>query len=282
MDQKTLEYIIAIAEEKSLSRAADRLFITQSALSQQLQKLKKQGLPPLFQEHKRKMLLTDAGKIYLNGAREILRMEARAREKLRQLSAESPKPLRIFSDPCLEDTFCIHILPELEASLPEAQVRLVRTGVNDARAALNRHALELLYIPDIYQQDDLYHHQRITRDELVLVSPAASDSSCLPLALPEESSLFRELCQRALSENGILRELYVELNHFHTILSLVSQGRCCALLPKGSVQGSSCLVQSLPQPYYFDLICVSQKGWRPDILDKVSALAASGGILQSV
>ena len=42
-----MEYIIQISEERSITKAAEKLFITQSALNQQLQKLEKElGLPP--------------------------------------------------------------------------------------------------------------------------------------------------------------------------------------------------------------------------------------------
>ncbi|MFQ9702844.1 MAG: LysR family transcriptional regulator [Enterocloster clostridioformis] len=77
--------IHTIAEEKNLTRAADRLFLTQSALSQQLSKLEAEGLPPLFTRHKG-MQLTDAGKIYINGARSILKIKGDAQEALKDLS----------------------------------------------------------------------------------------------------------------------------------------------------------------------------------------------------
>ena len=90
MNTKQLEYILAIAEEKNLSRAAERLYITQSALSQQLSKLKKEGLPPLFVFKGKEMHLTDAGKIYVNGARVILKLEQDAAEALQNLP-ENPQ-----------------------------------------------------------------------------------------------------------------------------------------------------------------------------------------------
>ena len=56
--------------------------VTQSALSQQLNKIYAQGIPPLFYYENRKMLLTDAGKIYVNGARAILRMKTRSMNEI--------------------------------------------------------------------------------------------------------------------------------------------------------------------------------------------------------
>ena len=44
MDTKLIEYVIAIAEEKSLSKAAERLYLSQPALSQRLKKLEDEGM----------------------------------------------------------------------------------------------------------------------------------------------------------------------------------------------------------------------------------------------
>ena len=58
MDTKQIEYIIKIADEGSITRAAEKLFITQSALSQQLQKLEKELGAPLFVRNKSDWTLT--------------------------------------------------------------------------------------------------------------------------------------------------------------------------------------------------------------------------------
>ena len=49
MDLRQIEYIIAIEQEESISKAAEKLFITQSALNQQLLKLEKELGMPLFE-----------------------------------------------------------------------------------------------------------------------------------------------------------------------------------------------------------------------------------------
>ena len=48
MNLKQLEYMTAIADERNITKAADRLFLTQSALNQQLLKLEKELGTPLF------------------------------------------------------------------------------------------------------------------------------------------------------------------------------------------------------------------------------------------
>ena len=67
MDTKLIEYIIAIAEEKSLSKAAERLYLSQPALSQRLKKLEDELGTQLFTRERDGLTLTDAGRIYING-----------------------------------------------------------------------------------------------------------------------------------------------------------------------------------------------------------------------
>ena len=65
MDTKILEYVIAIAEEKNLSKAAERLYLSQPALSQRLKKLEDELGTPLFLREKNGLSITDAGRIYI-------------------------------------------------------------------------------------------------------------------------------------------------------------------------------------------------------------------------
>ena len=61
MDLSQLENIIAIAEEKNIARAAERKFLTQSALNQQLLRLEKELGTPLFERKYHSLELTPAG-----------------------------------------------------------------------------------------------------------------------------------------------------------------------------------------------------------------------------
>ena len=62
MDTKQVEYILKIAEENNITKAAAKLYITQSALNQQLIKLEKELGTPLFHRSRTNWHLTEAGK----------------------------------------------------------------------------------------------------------------------------------------------------------------------------------------------------------------------------
>ncbi|MBO4289786.1 MAG: LysR family transcriptional regulator, partial [Lachnospiraceae bacterium] len=72
MDLRILEYVVSIEEYGSMTEAAEKLYITPSALNQQLLKLEKELGTPLFTRSKRRMIPTAAGRAYLEGARRML------------------------------------------------------------------------------------------------------------------------------------------------------------------------------------------------------------------
>ena len=75
MDLRQIEYIVQIAEENNITRAAEKLYITQSALNQQLLKLEKELGVPLFHRSRTDWHPTKAGEIYLKTARQMLQMK---------------------------------------------------------------------------------------------------------------------------------------------------------------------------------------------------------------
>ena len=75
LDTSILEYLIAIVEEQSLSRAADRYYLAQPVLSRHLRNVEQMvGLPLFSREHNR-LRPTNAGTVFINGARNILQIE---------------------------------------------------------------------------------------------------------------------------------------------------------------------------------------------------------------
>ena len=85
MEIKELNYLIAIAEEKSISKAADRLYMAQSSLSQFLQTLESSLDSKLFVRTSRGVRLTEAGTIMLKYAYATLAEYHRTQDKIQDL-----------------------------------------------------------------------------------------------------------------------------------------------------------------------------------------------------
>lgn len=111
MTFQTLDYIIAIAEERSISRAADRLLISQPALSRQLKRLEDQLGRKAFRAGTQRNAPDDAGKIYVNGARTIQNIHEHALEDIHKLSQSGRRQITFIYNNILLPNFSSEYSP---------------------------------------------------------------------------------------------------------------------------------------------------------------------------
>src|SRR5438309_8021767 len=85
MDLSQLEVFLTVARERRFSRAAEKLYRTQSAVSQTIRKLEEQIGEPLFDRSSREGVLTDAGRVLQEYAEKLLNLRNDAQEALVEL-----------------------------------------------------------------------------------------------------------------------------------------------------------------------------------------------------
>ncbi|HWS71949.1 MAG TPA: LysR family transcriptional regulator [Thermoanaerobaculia bacterium] len=104
-----LRLVIAVADTGTLTRAADRLHLTQSALSHQLRDVEERLRTPLFHRVGKRMILTQAGTRVLISARRVLRDLEDAETEVHLLAADQKGAIRITTE-CYT---CYHWLPAI-------------------------------------------------------------------------------------------------------------------------------------------------------------------------
>src|ERR1700745_2978173 len=95
MELRHLRYFVAIAEERSFTRASARLWVAQPGLSTQIRRLETELGVRLFERHTRGVDLTDAGRLFLERARAALAAADLARSVGGDLEAGLVGRLRI-------------------------------------------------------------------------------------------------------------------------------------------------------------------------------------------
>ena len=95
LDIRLLRAFAVVAEENNISRAAQRLFISQPPLTRHIRHLEAQLGVTLFQRHSKGLILTDAGREVLEMIRPLLVLQERTLAALSELSVHSPQPLRL-------------------------------------------------------------------------------------------------------------------------------------------------------------------------------------------
>lgn len=86
MDLKTLRYFVTVAEELNITKAADKLFMSQPPLSFQMKALEKELETELFIRGKRHLQLTESGRLLYRHAKEILNLAEKTSSEIRSMS----------------------------------------------------------------------------------------------------------------------------------------------------------------------------------------------------
>lgn len=122
-----MDYLFAIEEEQSLTRASKRLFIAQSTLSMYLNRLENELGVKLFDRSKSPVLPTPAGRIYLDELKRIQKIEKNLLRTMDQI-AHPQQTLTIGIGPARAGNWMPVVLPVFRESYPDIAIHIVEQG----------------------------------------------------------------------------------------------------------------------------------------------------------
>ncbi|MGR9577821.1 LysR family transcriptional regulator [Pandoraea sputorum] len=231
-----LRSFTAIAQAGSLSRAAQRIARTQSALSQQMKRLEEIVEQPLFQRTGRGVVLTGSGERLLGHAQRILRAhdEAMADMLGRGLSGT----IRFGCPDDYAAAFLPHLLREFAVVHPHAQVEVICEPTPRLLEQLSRHALDLALIslPDGVDTPNV-----IRREALVWIGSPGLDGVLsnpdepLPLALSDSDTLDHIAACDALSKAGRAYRIAYASSNLAGLTALARSGQAFAVMTQTAV-----------------------------------------------
>jgi DNA-binding transcriptional LysR family regulator len=136
MDLRDLKAFVAVAEELHFTRAAERLYVQPSTLSEQIRRLEFELATPLFMRTTRRVELTEAGSLLVEKSREILGMTESAAESVAALAAGARGTLKVGITPPVGPALMPHILVEVARQAPGLEIKTSRYWLPDLSAAL--------------------------------------------------------------------------------------------------------------------------------------------------
>lgn len=241
MDIRKMKYFITVAEELNFSRAAERLMMAQPPLSQEIRKLEEELGIQLLHRTKRMVELTDAGKIFLEGARQTL-LQVDRTIKETQLADEGKIGHLIIGFVDSTETV-IDILKTFRERFPKIQLILREMTTDQQIKALYEKQIHIGFI-------------RSKQNNEILVSEVCSEE-CLKLVLHEEHPLvslhnisikslvdepfilfprhfgtnFYDLIISYFWEHGVSLNIVQEAIQMQTIVNLVAAGMGISVVP---------------------------------------------------
>ncbi|MFA6941867.1 MAG: LysR family transcriptional regulator [Clostridiaceae bacterium] len=122
MDFHQFEYVIAVAEERSFSKAANKLYISQPSLSQYIMRLEQQLNIKLFDRSTNPLTLTYAGEKYIESAKNILNLNDKLREQLGDIAGFNKGRIKIGIPIPTERYILPLVLPKFNKKFPEIEI----------------------------------------------------------------------------------------------------------------------------------------------------------------
>jgi LysR family transcriptional regulator for metE and metH len=241
LEIRHLKLVAAIAETGSVTKAGNRLHLTQSALSHQLRDAEEQLGAPLFERKSRKMALTAAGERLLLTARSVLTELDRAATDIQKRDADSQGVIRL-STQCY--TVYYWLPPRLklfQKKFPEVEFQLVVEATDNPFEALLEGKLDLAIVCDPIRNRKILYTPLFEDEIFIIVAPEhrlagkryveAGDLAGENLIIyppKEECTVLKEFLEPA----GIAPRRIQEVMLTEAIVEMVRAGLGVASLPR--------------------------------------------------
>mgnify|MGYP001076395624 FL=1 len=250
MDLKQIEYIVTIAEERNITRAAEKLFLTQSGLNQQLLKLERSLGTPLFYRSHGDCRPTEAGEIYLETAREMLRMRREAFNRIHDIVESKKGSLSVGFTPGRGVAMFSAVYPAFHHAYPDVIVEPMELSVHNQQKLIAQGNLDIgfMTLRDNDKTND--HYIDIAEEEIILAIPrnyplaelsipTASEHSVIdishfkyePFVLMYKESTIRSLVDSIFQEAGFTPHVLFDTSNTGTIVTMIRSMLCCGIIP---------------------------------------------------
>lgn len=251
MELQQLRYVVEVADTLSFTRAAERCFVTQSALSHQVASLERELGRRLFVRSSRQVRLSEAGEAFIGHARAALRAAERAREDAAAVDGVVEGTLRLGVIPTVTAVDVPAVLVAYRAAYPDVRVELQVGNSDDLMRRLRHDELDVALLGLREGVAPLGVASRVlSRERLVAVFPRGhelahrSDIELEDLAgmtfadFPVATS-GRAQSDAAFEASDLTRDVAFEADSASLILGLVESGLAVTLLAPGTVQSSA-------------------------------------------
>lgn len=169
MDFRQLQYVMAVADCRSITKAAERLYMSQPALSHYIQKTEKELGVSLFDRTTSPIGLTYAGELYINTAQEILMLNNNLQRQFQDISDNQIGRLRLGIPRDRASYMLPALLPRFAQRYPDIRVKTHTGGTDTLEELLVKGRIDFMIAPYFTPKAGL-ECQLIHEEPLMLVA----------------------------------------------------------------------------------------------------------------
>jgi DNA-binding transcriptional LysR family regulator len=277
MEMRQLQHFVAVAEELSFTRAAQRVHIVQSALSTSVRALEIELEATLFVRSTRQVRLTAIGHAFLHKARAALEAVRDARDTVKALQGLELGVLSIGTVQTLPAFLDLPaLLARFNAQYPGVEVRLCQGSATHLLEKVRSGRLDLAFLPLCEPPTGVATTMIACEAMVAVCAPGHSLDGSVDVSLDRLSSEpfvdfepewgTRRLVDQAFAASGVERRIAFEVNDLETLLQLVSQGLGVAVIPEAIAEARAprVAIAQLAEPEIcWELVVAYVAGERP-------------------
>lgn len=259
MDLRELEYFVVICEEKSFTAAAERLYISQPAISKTLTKLEESLGLRLLNRNQKQVTITAEGEVLLKLARDILAQFQSAQNIMEEYKELKRGSFTIAVPPMTGAYFFPPLFAGFKKKYPSLDMRIIDGGSLALLGSVKREEIHTGLI--IFPPNDMTGVTSfpVTQQELVVCLPADHHLAGAPflslhqlegdpVILYNEGFTLRSIILNAYAEAGLAPKIEISTNQFLTIKALVAKGAGISFLPAIAVNDTDAIAKVPLEP----------------------------------
>ncbi|MGL4936044.1 MAG: LysR substrate-binding domain-containing protein [Cetobacterium sp.] len=237
MDLNKLGYLLVISEEKSFSKAAKKLFISQPSLSQYVSNLETELGIKIFDRNKYPITLTSSGEVFIKNIKEMLNLKGKMLREINNYSIKNLNSLKIGISPFRSPYILPLILPEIKKFYPNIKLIIIEKTAKELEKLLEKEEIDIALMSLPLTKKNLNFIKFYT-EETFLITPKNDYYSTLSVKneislknlktesfiLPSKGIKIREKINSLFYNNHFFPQIYLEIETQETILSLIKIG----------------------------------------------------------
>ena len=281
MQLKDIEYVSAVASEKNFSAAAEKLFISQPALSQAIKRLENELGVVLFNRSTSSVQLSSAGELFLAEGETLLRLSHQLKQHMANLAAQKSGSIRIGISTFYSSYYLARILPAFRSLHPGIRISIVEGKSHELESMAVREEVDFSLIPMPLDQSELVRCHILHQEQILFAIPADSplrsqlhvsmsmdfpfiDLSCAsqePFIFLHRDQRFYATALRLCQDAGFSPDIACELTNWDAINALIGSGAGVGFVPELVTQRN---LKDVPVPIYCRI--VNQLVTRPYVI----------------
>lgn len=263
--QTSLLRYLEVAQSGSIRAAAERLFVTPSALSRELQKLEEDLGVTLFERRARGMVLTAAGKVYLNHVRDALNGIERMRSELDALQNLHRGHVSLLSVEGYASDFLAPAIAQFQDAYPNITFSLRITGTGAVENGIASGEADIGLVFNLQPKAEMHSALHLHAPLLAVMAPThalarrksltLSQIAGQRLALPDNSFGVRRLIDLQSHMSKVHIEPALEANSLAVLRGFARNGGGITLLSHMSIRNELAMEQLVGVPLDDALLC---------------------------